>query len=398
MSDFPIILIPSSIQQAKLAHPPIPTFTESPPQQPGAKPQKINYPLVATEAALSVIFSAAVSSGSAGLGFLSFVAAACAIAFQTRQQIKTYPQRKRDHQREVNDHSKNLENYERKKRQHEQENRASQSPERVAEFQYKLLRDVLSRTSPHDSDRSVATRGWSEARFGDHLRQYFPGKIHSGLILNIPDYPHPYTADFTYIDSSLNLYIDIELDEPYAYNTKEPTHYLGAWKDDNRNNFFLGKGWLVIRFSEEQVVCQPQSCAKTIAQAIALVLGDTSVLNQFTNIPDLQKTRQWTQNEAENRAANDYRDTYLQQPSKLADGQIEPKPQLPVISLTNTNRAQSRGAARAAKKRAALSASSPNTTDPRPLPLLTNCPYCGVKVQPTNLKSHKTARCPKRPA
>lgn len=400
MSYFPVILIPSSIQQAKLERPPQEIVTAPLLQPPGAKPQKINYPLVATEAALAVIFSAAVSSGSAGIGFLSFVAAAGAIAFQSWQQIKTYPQRKRDHQREVGDYSKKLEDYDCKKRQHEEENRASQSPERVAEFQSKLLRDILSRTSPHDGDRSIAIRGWSEARFGDHLGRYFPGKIHSGLTLNIPDFDHPYTADFTYVDSSLKLYIDIELDEPYAYNTKEPTHYLGARKDDNRNNFFLGKGWLVVRFSEEQVVRHPKSCCKTVAQAITSVLGDDSVLNQFANVSNLQTMRRWTQSEAEDMAASNYRDRYLQQPSELADSPTEVRPQVSVISLPNISRAQSRGANRhaARARRAALSALPPNITDPRPLPLLTNCPYCGVKVQPTHLESHKTAKCPKRPA
>ncbi len=395
MSYFPVILIPSSIQQAKSERPPQEIVTYPIPQPPRAKPQKINYPLVATEAALAVIFSAAVSSGSVGLGFLTFIAAAGAIAFQTWQQIKTYPQRKRNHQREVSDYPKKLEDYDRRKRQHEEENKAAQRPERIAEFQYKLLRDVLSRTSPHDGDRSVATQGWSEAKFGDSLRQYFPGKIYSGLTLNIPDFDHPYTADFTYIDSLLKLYIDIELDEPYAYNSKEPTHYLGAWKDDNRNNFFLGKGWLVIRFSEEQVVRHPKSCCKTIASAISSVLGDNSVLNQFANTLDLQPMRQWTQSEAEQMAANDYRPTYLQQPSEFADSPVEVEPQVSVTALPNFSCAQSRGAARAAR-RAALSTSSPNTIDLRPLPLLTNCPNCGVKVQPANLEAHKTERCLRR--
>ncbi len=337
MSYFPIVLIPSSIQQAKSARLPTTTFPESRPQQPGAKPQKINHSLIAVEVALAIIISTAITSSSAGLGFLSFIAAACAIAFQTKQQIKTYPQRKSAHQREVNDYPKKLEDYDHKKRQHEEKNRTSQSPERIAEFQYKLLRDILSRTSPHDGNRSIAPKGKAEDKFGDCLKQYFPGKIHSGLTLNIPDYPHPYTPDFAYLDSSLKLHIDIELDEPYAHNTKEPTHYLRAWKDDNRNDFFLGKGWLVVRFSEEQVVRHPKSCCKTVAQAIASVLGNTSVLNQFTNIPDLQTMRQWTQSEAEVMAANDHRNTYLQQSRKLADSPIEVKPQLSVISLPKSN-------------------------------------------------------------
>ncbi len=141
MSHFPIVLIPPAIQQAKSARPPIFTYPESPPQQPGAKPQKITPLLIAVEVALAIIISATITSGGVtGLGFLLFLAAAGAIAFQVWQQIETYPQRKRDHQREVNDYAKKLEDYNYKKRQYEEKNKTSQSPERVAEFRYRLLR------------------------------------------------------------------------------------------------------------------------------------------------------------------------------------------------------------------------------------------------------------------
>ena len=85
--------------------------------------------------ALTIIISTVITSGGgAGLGFLLFITAACAIAFQAWQQIKTYPQRKRDHQREAGAYPNKLEDYNYKKRHYEQENEASQSPERVAEF------------------------------------------------------------------------------------------------------------------------------------------------------------------------------------------------------------------------------------------------------------------------
>ena len=90
MSQFPIILIPSSIQQVKSEHPPTPIFTESLPQHPGAKPQKIDNPLIAVEVALTIIISTVITSGGGvGLGFLSFIATAGAIAFQAWQQVKT---------------------------------------------------------------------------------------------------------------------------------------------------------------------------------------------------------------------------------------------------------------------------------------------------------------------
>lgn len=424
MSHFPLVLIPSAIQQAKLARPPISSFTEARSQQPGAKPQKLNNTLIAVEVALSIIISAAVTSGGGtGLGFLSFLTAAGAIAFQTWQQITTYPQRKRHHQREVNDYSKTRENYERKKLQHEEESRISQSPERIAEFQYKLLREALSRTIPHDGSGSLSKTGASEARFSNYLERYFLDKIQTRLKVQNPSYDegYHYTPDFAYIDRYSNLYIDIEVDEPYN-RSGAPIHYVGLTKQQVRDGHFLHRGWLVIRFSEEQVVCHAQSCCKTIAQAIAQVLGDTSVLNQFANVPDLPRMRQWTQSEAEGMAARGYRGEYLPQTSQsvfttgkvtmnvneamkvlfgAGDSAIAPfevTSQVSVTPLPTYRRAQSRGAARAAKRLTASSTLFPSTTDSRPLPMLANCPYCDVKVKPTNLESHKTERCPRRPA
>lgn len=314
MHQFPIILIPPAIQQARSAQPPAPTFTEPLPQQPGPEPEKANATIIAVEATAVTVPSAAIASqGGTVPGLLLFLVAAAAIAAQVWRQITTYPQRKREHDRQVAAYPRKLEAYNRKKHQHEKEVKAARSPERVAEFQYKLVLDVLRRTIPHNGTSSRAQRGWSEAEFGNHLRRYFPGKIHTGLTLIIPGYEHPYTPDFAYIDSSLNLCFDIEVDEPYAYSSGEPTHFAEAWKDNNRNNFFIDKGWIVIRFSEEQVVRWPRSCCKTVAGAIAQVIGDSSMLNQFAHIPDLQPIRQWTEEEAKQMAIAEYRDKYCGQ-------------------------------------------------------------------------------------
>ena len=276
MHQFPIILIPPVIQEVKSAQPPIPTFTEPLPQQPGRKPEKVNTTIIAVEATAATVPSVAiVSQGGTVPGLLLFLVAAGAIAAQLWQQIITYPQRKREHDRQIAAYPKKLEAYNRKKSQHEAEVRATRSLERIAEFQYKLLLNVLRQTVPNDGTSSRAQRGWSEAKFSNHLRQYFPGKIHRGLTLKIPESEHFYTPDFAYIDRVLNLYIDIEIDEPYVYKTGEPTHFKESWKDNQRNGFFLGRGWVVIRFSEEQVVRWPKSCCKQVAEAFAQTLGTT---------------------------------------------------------------------------------------------------------------------------
>jgi len=193
---FPIVLIPSAIQQVKLAQPSVPAFTEPLPQQPGQEPKQVNATVIVVEATVVTVPSIAIASkGGTVAGLLLLLAAGSAIAAQAWRQITIYPQRKREHDLKVVAYSNKLEVYNRKKRQHEEEVKATLCPERVAEFRYKLLLNVLRQTLPNDGTNSKAQLGWSEAKFGNHLRQYFPSKIHTGLTLQIPDYDHPYTPD-----------------------------------------------------------------------------------------------------------------------------------------------------------------------------------------------------------
>lgn len=311
MSHYPIVLIPSRIQQVKSELPPVPSFNIPLPQQPEEEPKKVNTTVIAVEATAVTIPSIAITSqGATAPGLLLFLAGAGAIAAQAWRQIKTYPKRKQKHRREITVYREKLEEYDTKKRQHEREVRASQSPERVVEFQYKLLLDILRRTVPHDGNGSNATSGRCECMFGGYLRRYFPDKIYTKLTLKIPNFDYPYTPDFAYIDERFNLHIDIEIDEPYVYHSGQPTHFLYAWKDERRNDFFNDRGWIVIRFSEEQIARYPDSCCKTIAQVIAQTIKNESILNRFANIPDLQTQRQWTETEAIEMAEKRIRDKY----------------------------------------------------------------------------------------
>ncbi|MHC5862632.1 hypothetical protein [Nostoc sp.] len=338
MSHYPIILIPGGIQRVKSALPPVPAFTEPLPQQPGSKPQKVNNTLIAVETAIAIPAIPVVSQWTSLPGWLLLLVAAGAIAAQAWHQITTYPQRKQKHDGEVADYPRKLERYKQEEQEHGKKVKAARSPERVAEFRYKLLLEVLSQTVPHDGNDSIATQGQAEALFGNHLSRYFSGKIHTRLTLKIPDFDYPYTPDFAYIDKGLKLYIDIELDEPYVYHTGAPTHYLGSGKDNKRNNFFNHKGWVVVRFSEEQVICYPHSCCKIVAQVIAQIIGDTSILNQFANVPDLQQQRQWTEGEAVEMAEKRVRDKYQCQSSfNLMGFNVETKQQIFKISQSNIN-------------------------------------------------------------
>ncbi|MDJ0736021.1 MAG: hypothetical protein QNJ47_18490 [Nostocaceae cyanobacterium] len=65
-------------------------------------------------------------------------------------------------------------------------------------------------------------------------------------------------------------------------------------KDDIRNKFFTDGNWIVIRFSEKQVVKYPYRCCKIIAKVVAEVAGDYTFLNKLKNVPSLPPDAMWT--------------------------------------------------------------------------------------------------------
>lgn len=81
--------------------------------------------------------------------------------------------------------------------------------------------------------------GASEKRFGEIIDRYFPGRVFPQQEVPIPDWskPHNYSTDFCMAIKEVNLWIDIEVDEPYDYKTGTPTHCWDDGRDANRNTF-----------------------------------------------------------------------------------------------------------------------------------------------------------------
>lgn len=192
--------------------------------------------------------------------------------------------------------------------------------EAIASGNEQLL-SVLAQTQRPGGMHYKAPRGHSESQFERDLWQFFPSKIHTGLMVHHPNRAQPYVPDFAYIDSTLNLHIDIEVDEPYTHDTRQPLHYIQAPKDEQRNQFFLQIGWVVVRFSEEQVVKSPMSCCKAIASVIATITSDNAVMNPFRQVPTLKPAKRWTFEQAQQMADQGYRETYLKPlpPAKVSE-------------------------------------------------------------------------------
>ncbi|EKQ71206.1 hypothetical protein OsccyDRAFT_0058 [Leptolyngbyaceae cyanobacterium JSC-12] len=182
---------------------------------------------------------------------------------------------------------------------------------------------VLKQTQSPVGMHYKPPKGHSEIQFEQDLWQYFPNRIHTGLMMPRPGHDQPYVPDFAYIDPILNLYIDIEVDEPYTHNTRQPLHYADSEKDQQRNQFFLEAGWIVIRFSELQVVKMPMSCCKVIASTIASITQDNTLMNPFRQVPTLKPEQRWSYEEAQHMIKTAYREQYL--PAPQSDFSSKPR-------------------------------------------------------------------------
>ncbi len=164
---------------------------------------------------------------------------------------------------------------------------------------------------------SEARQGVSEAKFLEYLKRYF-SQVTQAAEFPIPESKRNYSADFLIVHSATGLGIDCEIDEPYALRSKQPTHCLNKPEDYWRNHFFLERGWIVVRFTERQVVEAPLSCCKAIANVIADVTGDKSYLEQLESVPDLLPYKAWTTSEAKKMAKKDYRLSYLPEEVRIS--------------------------------------------------------------------------------
>lgn len=124
--------------------------------------------------------------------------------------------------------------------------------------------------------------------------------------------------EFFFVNDN-SIYVDIEIDEPYVGLTGQPIHYIDCG-DSIRDSFFIKNGWIVVRFTEEQVVKKPNLCIDLLHDIVLDCLGySTTDLSKFPNLPYTSKlllkstTRyeRWTRDEAHEMAFRRYRNTYL---------------------------------------------------------------------------------------
>ncbi len=99
-------------------------------------------------------------------------------------------------------------------------------------------------------------KGYKENDFYNQLKQNITGiEMTNNVHMVIPNFNKPYEPEIVLFDKNLNLYIDIEIDEPYDGYYRYPTHFINPEdeiKQDNiRDLFITESGWIVIRFTEK---------------------------------------------------------------------------------------------------------------------------------------------------
>ncbi|NJL99936.1 MAG: UvrD-helicase domain-containing protein [Synechococcaceae cyanobacterium SM2_3_2] len=295
MSHFPVILLPPRLESVlKGSLDPQPFSIPAPRPLAESPPVAIQTQILTIQAVggglLSGLLALTVDPW-AGLAALS--AAAGTIGYQVWQQGQSYPQRLQLYEKKLAAHQTKIRQYQQAKARHQENETLRQTPEGRTQLRYKLVMEALSQTQLPFGNQSTAPSGLSEGFFLTFLDKYFPNQIRSHLQVKHPTIADRYySPDFAFVDEQRRLLIDIEIDEPYAFDTQRVTHQQGA--DQKRDNHFLSLGWVVVRFSEDQIITAPDSCCKALAIVVTDITGDKKILAPFESVPNLSQEPQWT--------------------------------------------------------------------------------------------------------
>lgn len=150
-------------------------------------------------------------------------------------------------------------------------------------------------------------KGFKEADFLVALQENLSDiAISDDFHLKIPGRYSPYEPDFVLFDERINLYIDVEIDEPYDGYSRIVTHAVEG-PDSIRDTFFKESGWVVVRFSEIQVHLQCDACISTLKRIIAAMRGESIP----SEVPAIERERRWTRIQGIEWEKDLYREKYL---------------------------------------------------------------------------------------
>ncbi|GGK80823.1 hypothetical protein GCM10011405_30740 [Rufibacter glacialis] len=163
----------------------------------------------------------------------------------------------------------------------------------------------------------VGRKGYKEEAFKKILDPFFKDtfQVFDDRFIMVKGNAQPFEPDFTLVNehNGLNMFIDIEIDEPYEGTndiaTRQPMHHQLA--DTARNLAFRNRGWIVIRFAEKQVHQNPKGCCLFIADVIKSLYPAFQIPASLISANQIASVQQWTSDQAKQWSREKYREKYL---------------------------------------------------------------------------------------
>lgn len=153
---------------------------------------------------------------------------------------------------------------------------------KLSEFLKQKIEDNIRQVS--EDELKLVKRGAAERDFEFQLCQKFQGYISCNYSNNDKYTNIKYYPDICYWDKESNIFIDIEIDEPYTLIDKKPIHCFDQDKDSYRDSILVEKYfWIIIRFSEYQVLRYPNFCIETVEKIINNIFEKGKLL-KFDNV------------------------------------------------------------------------------------------------------------------
>ncbi len=296
MRQFPAILIPPEVQRIAQSKPVAPEFNVQLPSVPSyrqPKPIHIQESIILTIGLILIV--AIVTLFARDLGIILLILGFIAIVFRIRYQFLTYKRRYQRHQETFERYLVKLESYSRQDIQYQRDLAIAHAPERILEFRHQQYRNFFKKLPPYENAIALSERNnpFGNAKptdeqamegviyyFGVTIQQYLSGKLYQGIKLHIPSIDYEWSPALAYIEPDLNLHVAIEISLPSE-------NAAIIMRNDLAERFLVDSGWIIIKFSHEQILQSSTECCKEFAKLLDRLSLDSSILKNFADTPDL---------------------------------------------------------------------------------------------------------------
>lgn len=151
------------------------------------------------------------------------------------------------------------------------------------------------------------------SKFKYELEQFFSRDyiVSCDVRINTGGVNRPFDLDLALIHrKDAGIRINIEVDAPYSFFSREAKHCIG--EDILRDDYFLDRGWVVIRFSEIQVHRNIEGCLRYVAELMSQIDTNFEVPLSFLNYSRIKDDPLWDLVQAQKWEKSSYRETYIE--------------------------------------------------------------------------------------